>query len=191
MLPPKNYSPEILEDIAKFKESGGMSLADLKHHVDWLIYNVRMNKRDPNDIPVLLHNSSEHEDILSHRASLCYGERQFLVKFEFWPSDNIDYSPADRGPVEGGGEEWKSRGPSSFDCSGFVHSKQSGERLLEIVKTVLNKRKCETWLDYRKLEPTWIQFKFSAEEFDVNKLDEMARANNDVLTQQILEACKL
>lgn len=191
MIPNKNYKAEILKDIAKFREAGGISLANLKSHVDWLIHNVELNKKDPHDVPVLMHNSSEQEDILFHRAALYYGDRGFIVKFEFWPSDNIDYNLPDRGPVEGGGEEWKSRSPSSFDCSGFVHSKQSGERLLEMVKKVLNKQECKTWLDYRKLEPTWIQFKFSAEEFDVDKLDKMARANNDVLTQQILEACKL
>lgn len=190
MIPNKNHKAEILKDIEKFREAGGTSLADLKAHVDWLIHNVELNKKDPNDVPVLMHNSSEHEDILFHRAALYYGTNSFIVKFEFWPSDNIDYDLPDEGPVEGGGEKWKSRGPSSFDCSGFVHSKQSGERLLEMVKKVLGKQECETWLDYRKREPEWIQFKFSANEFDVDKLDEMVRANNDVLTQQILDACK-
>ena len=74
--------------------------------------------------------------------------------------------------------------------SGFVKSKQAGERLLEIVKEVLGKEEPASWLDWREYEPTWIQFKFQKEEFDLEKLEKMA-INNRILNKEILIACKL
>lgn len=103
--------------------------------------------------------------------------------------DRIDYYEGEGKQPEGGGEFWKSRGPSSWDCSGFIVSKEAGERLLEMVHKVLNKQETETWLDWRKYEPDWIQFKFSAKEFDVKKLDEMAK--DGIITEEILKECKL
>jgi len=100
----------------------------------------------------------------------------------------VRYEPKDERP-EGGGEYWKSRGASSFDVSGFVSSRAAGLRLLRMVKYVLETDEPKTWLDYREFEPNWIQFKFSAEEFDVEKLDQMARDNGDVLTEQIVRMC--
>lgn len=91
---------------------------------------------------------------------------------------------------EGGGEYWKSRG-IGYDLSGFVKSKPAGERLLEMVKEVLGIDNPESWLDYRKFEPEWIQFKFQKEEFDLEKLDKLARENSDILTKEILQECKI
>ena len=54
-----------------------------------------------------------------------------------------------------------------YDLSGFVKSKQAGERLLEIVKKVLDNSEPKSWLDYRPSEPEWIQFKFNGEEFNL------------------------
>lgn len=87
------------------------------------------------------------------------------------------------------GEYWASRG-IGYDLSGFVKSKKAGERLLEMVKEVLGKENPDTWLDYREFEPKWIQFKFQENEFDLKKLDKMARENNDILTKEILIECK-
>ena len=91
---------------------------------------------------------------------------------------------------EGGGEYWNSRG-IGYDLSGFVKSKKAGERLLEMVKEILGKDEPKSWLDWREHEPKWIQFKFQEEEFDLEKLDAMARSNNNILTKQILLDCKL
>lgn len=88
------------------------------------------------------------------------------------------------------GEYWNSRG-IGYDLSGFVKSKQAGERLLEIVKKVLDNSEPKSWLDYRPSEPEWIQFKFNGEEFNLKQLDQMARDNKNILTEQILLACKL
>ena len=86
------------------------------------------------------------------------------------------------------GEYWSSRG-IGYDLSGFVKSKQAGERLLEMVKEVLGVDKPKSWLDYRDSEPDWIQFKFQKEEFDLEKLDKMASENNDIITKDILLKC--
>lgn len=53
------------------------------------------------------------------------------------------------------GEYWRPRG-IGYDLSGFVKSKQAGERVFQIVKEVLNKENPSSWLDYREREPEWI-----------------------------------
>ena len=88
------------------------------------------------------------------------------------------------------GEYWKSRG-IGYDLSGFVKSKAAGERLLEMVKEVLEKEEPASWLDWRPNEPKWIQFKFQKSEFDLDKLDKMSEENNGILTKEILKECSL
>ena len=107
------------------------------------------------------------------------------------PRKGIPWHPwvqPDPRPEEG--EYWKSRG-IGYDLSGFVKSKAAGERLLEMVKKVLGNENPKSWLDYREFEPTWIQFKFQKEEFDLEKLDKLSEENNGVLTESILIECKL
>lgn len=87
------------------------------------------------------------------------------------------------------GEYWSSRG-IGYDLSGFVKSKQAGERLLKMVKEVLNNDKPTSWLDYREYEPEWIQFKFQKEEFDLRKLQELCKKDRTI-TLEILQECKL
>ena len=87
------------------------------------------------------------------------------------------------------GEYWHSRGVG-YDLSGFVKSKEAGERILEMVKKVLDKKEVKSWLDYREYEPTWIQFKFQPSEFDLEKLDDMARKTG-IVTEEMLYECKL
>ena len=58
-----------------------------------------------------------------------------------------------------------------------------------MVKYILEKDETETWLDWRETEPEWIQFKFSANEFDVEKLSKMARDNNNIITEEIIREC--
>ena len=119
-----------------------------------------------------------------------FGPRGVIAGIEFFLEDEIKIVVPDVRP-EGGGEYWESRGASVSDVSGFIKSKEAGQRLLRFVKYVLEKDEIETWLDYREREPEWIQFKFSAEEFDVNKLDELSRANNGILTEDIIKQCVL
>lgn len=67
------------------------------------------------------------------------------------------------------GEYWNSKGVG-YDLSGFVKTKKAGERILAMVHEVLGTTECKTFLDYRPSEPTWIQFKFQKEEFDLDML---------------------
>lgn len=86
------------------------------------------------------------------------------------------------------GEYWSSRGVG-YDLSGFVKTKAAGERILAMVHEVLGTDKCETYLDYRPSEPTWIQFKFQSSESDLEKLDKLSREADRVVTKEILKQC--
>jgi hypothetical protein len=88
------------------------------------------------------------------------------------------------------GEYWNPRG-IGYDLSGFIKSKAAGERILNMVKEVLNKEEPESWLDYRESEPTWIQFKFQKSEFDLDKLYKMSNDMNGIITKEILISCKV
>jgi hypothetical protein len=88
------------------------------------------------------------------------------------------------------GEYWNPRG-IGYDLSGFVQSKQAGERLLDMVKDVLGKDNPESWLDWREYEPEWIQFKFQDSEFDLEKLKKKVIDNEKIITKEILMECKL
>lgn len=97
------------------------------------------------------------------------------------------WKPVDVPPKEG--EYWYSRGPGYPDVSGFVKTKAAGERILAIVKEVLGVVECQSFLDYRPSEPTWIQFKFHQDEFDMMKLDKLCRENNNIITKEIITQC--
>ena len=88
------------------------------------------------------------------------------------------------------GEYWSSRG-LGYDLSGFVKSKQAGERLQQMVKEVLNKEEPLSYLDYRECEPTWIQFKFQKQEFNLEELERLAKENDNIVTIDILSNCRL
>lgn len=95
------------------------------------------------------------------------------------------WEPKDERPKDGG-EYWQSRG-IGYDLSGFVKTKYAGERIHEMVKSVLGVEKPKTWLDYRENEPTWIQYKFSPDEFDLVKLDGLA--TDGIVTEDMLREC--
>ena len=85
------------------------------------------------------------------------------------------------------GEYQRSRGVG-YDLSGFV---VSGERLTRLVKYVLNTDEPLSHLDYREFEPNWIQFKFQKEEFNLELLDKLARANDNIVNEAILRQCMI
>ena len=93
------------------------------------------------------------------------------------------WEPKDIRPEEG--EYWSSRGD---DLSGFVKTKAAGERILAMVHEVLGTDKCKTYLDFRPSEPTWIQFKFHKDEFDIEKLDSLTR-DSGIITKDIIKQC--
>lgn len=99
------------------------------------------------------------------------------------------WEPEDIRPAVG--EYWESRGPGYPDVSGFVKTKQAGERILAIVHKVLGAEKCKTFLDFRPSEPLWIQFKFHRDEFDIDMLDDLGRENGNIITEEIIQKCKL
>ena len=150
---------------------------------DWK-QNCERNHIDPADVELFI--ETDRRDYRPFSGKLRFGEK-VSVAIEYFKSDIVRYDPKDERPPVG--EYWHSRGASSFDVSGFVSSRQAGERLLRMVKYILETDEPKTYLDWREFEPNWIQFKFSADEFDVEKLDEQARANGNVLTEQIVRQC--
>lgn len=163
-----------------------ITLSHLKNWVDDWERACHKNNVNPSDVPFLIEHDRREYRPFSGRIS--FGSNGVTVAIEYFDSDIVRYDPKDERP-EGGGEYWKSRGASSFDVSGFVSSRAAGLRLLRMVRYVLDTDEPKSWLDYREFEPNWIQFKFSAEEFDVEKLDQMARANGNVLTETIVRLC--
>ena len=164
------------------------SLMDAYNGIQHAIENCRLNHKDPFDVPFIIREDWHKYKVYS--TFIGCGRNGFVAGIEFYKEDEIKVIAPDVRP-EGGGEYWSSRGPSSFDVSGFVKSKKAGERLLRFVKYVLEKDETETWLDYREHEPEWIQFKFSANEFDVVKLDKLSCENNGILTEDIIKECVL
>lgn len=163
-----------------------ITLNHLKNWVDDWVRTCHKNNANLSDVPVLIENDRRQYRPFSGRIS--FGSRGVTVAIEYFNSDIVRYDPKDERP-EGGGEYWKSRGASGFDVSGFVSSRAAGMRLLRMVRYILDTDEPKTWLDYREYEPNWIQFKFSAEEFDVEKLDACSRANGGVITEQIIRDC--
>lgn len=171
------------------KSSGSIetfSLIALKEAIDVAIENCKRNKFDPSRVPVFIKIDDSTFSVGSmsqafHRNAIYIGSHK---EFEF------KYIAPDSRP-SCGGEYWTSRGCSSSDCSGFVVSKLAGERILRMVKYILETDTPKSWLDYREYEPDWIQFKFSAEEFNITLLSELSSKNNNIVNEQILRQCKL
>lgn len=162
------------------------SLTSAFNAIDHAIRNVIQNGKNPDEVPFII--KEDYHAYPPSGAFIGHGEKGFIAGFEFHKEDEIITVAPDSRP-EGGGEYWASRGPSSWNVSGFVKSKLAGERLLRLVKYILETDDCYTWLDFREREPLWIQFKFSNKEFDVQKLHEMAEANSDIVTEEILRKC--
>lgn len=104
--------------------------------------------------------------------------------------DKWKYELPDIRPDQEDAEFFYSRG-IGFDLAGFVKSKPAGERILSMVKEVLNNNEPKSFLDYREYEPFRIQFKFQKEEFNLNMLDSLVTKNNNIITKDILIQCKI
>lgn len=160
-----------------------LSLIELRNAIDDAIENYKVNNVDPSKVPVFIR--FDNLDYVFNSLSWCVPPKCII---ESDRSSKLVYTAPDSRPEVG--EYWKSRGASNFDCSGFVVSKLAGERLLRLVKYVLENDKPESWLDFREREPNWIQFKFSAKEFNVNLLDELSREAGGTVTEEILRKCQ-
>lgn len=168
-----------------------LSLGELFECVENAVQTANKNNRDIYKTPVFIESNNELFCIES--TSTAFGSRigmTFRLNTEFTGNYNqrIHYVAPDERPEEG--EYWTSRGISD-ELSGFVKSKLAGERLLRMVKLVLETDEPRSWLDYREHEPNWIQFKFQKEEFDLEKLNDMSQQNNDIITLNILKECKI
>lgn len=169
------------------KEQKKLTLAKLHQWVESWVHNCEQNHRAPTEVEFIIKDSTERKEYRPFGGYLSFGSKGTTVGIEFFRSDVIKFDPKDERPAVG--EYWKSRGPSSFDVSGFISSRAAGLRLMRMVRYILGTDEPKTWLDYREYEPNRIQFKFSAEEFDVQKLDEVSCANGGVITEQILRDC--
>jgi hypothetical protein len=162
-----------------------MSLIELRNYINNAITNAELNKVDPFDIPVFV--KYDGRDHVIGSVSLCVGSG---VKYNITTShrDELVFTAPDSKPEVG--EYWRSRGPSIYDCSGFIVSKLAGERLLRMVRYVLDTDNPKSWLDFREYDPNWIQFKFKSEEFNLDLLDKMSRDAGGIITEDILRKCK-
>lgn len=188
----KNYHCKHFDNSYPEKESiKTLSLTQLKERIEYAISTAEINGCDPSNIPVFIRDNRSQSDYCVNETQQCMGatlEFKMALNIGGGYSDEIYYVAPDKRPEKG--EYWKSRGVGS-DLSGFVCSKAAGERILKMVRKILGKKKPNSWLDYRKYEPTWIQFKFDGEEFNLEKLHAMATENGNIITNEILIECKL
>lgn len=151
-----------------------------------ILHHCEINNLDPDKVPVFL--TLDHNDTLYSYVglSICSGQLGTYVTLDSSDYYKMFYVAPDSKPEIG--EYWRSRG---YDLSGFVVSKLAGERLTRLVKYVLNTDKPLSHLDYREFEPNWIQFKFQKEEFNLELLDKLARANENIVNEAILRQCMI
>lgn len=168
-------------------EQKKITLDNLQQWVEDWVHHCEQNHKDPSEVELIITDSTERHEYRPSSGFLTWGDDGIKVGIDFFRSDVIRFDPKDERPPVG--EYWKSRGASTFDVAGFITSKAAGLRLLRMVRYILDTDEPKTWLDYREYEPNWIQFKFSAEEFDVEKLDAASDANGGVITEQILRDC--
>lgn len=178
-----------MNEKVKFLDGETMSLANLIELAEWAEKNAVANHKDPKEVPVVV--STGRYEYSLHTVSFGFCSNGMIVSLGMRDDKKLMPIVEDKRPNgEKYGEFWQTRGASNFDVAGFVVSKEAGERLDRLVKLVLEKNETESWLDYRDYEPEWIQYKFSANEFNVEKLSELSEENNGVINLDILEICK-
>ena len=164
-----------------------ISVSKLLEYVHTALRNCEINNLDPDKVPVFL--TLERDNNLYSNIGLgicCSSQLGTYVTLESSDYYKMFYAAPDSKPEVG--EYWRSRG---YDLSGFVVSKLAGERLTRLVKYVLNTDEPLSHLDYREFEPNWIQFKFQEEEFNLELLDKLARANDNIVNEAILRQCMI
>lgn len=164
-----------------------ISVSKLLEYVHTALRNCEINNLDPDKVPVFL--TLKRDNNLYSNIGLgicCSSQLGTYVTLESSDYYKMFYVAPDSKPEVG--EYWRSRG---YDLSGFVVSKLAGERLTRLVKYVLNTDEPLSHLDYREFEPNWIQFKFQKEEFNLELLDKLARANKNIVNETILRQCMI
>lgn len=150
--------------------------------------NCNKNNKNINTVPVVI--SIDRKEYSLFSVATCFS-KEITIKLE--AGERLKTIVPDKRPIYPFNEYWSSRGPSNSDCSGFVPSKEAGERLDRLVSVVLENNEHKSWLDYREYEPNWIQYKFSAEEFDVELLHKMTTEEGEykgMISLEVLMACK-
>lgn len=166
-----------------------ISVSKLLEYVHTALRNCEINNLDPDKVPVFL--TLERDNNLYSNIGLdicCSSQLGTYVTLGSSDYYKMFYVAPDSKPEVG--EYWRSRGVG-YDLSGFVVSKLAGERLTRLVKYVLNTDEPLSHLDYREFEPNWIQFKFQKEEFNLELLDKLARANDNIVNEAILRQCMI
>lgn len=164
-----------------------ISVSKLLEYAHTALHHCEINNLDPYKVPVFL--TLERDNNLYSNIGLgicCSSQLGTYVTLESSDYYKMFYVAPDSKPEVG--EYWRSRGVG-YDLSGFVVSKLAGERLTRLVKYVLNTDEPLSHLDYREFEPNWIQFKFQKEEFNLELLDKLARANDNIVNEAILRQC--
>ena len=165
-----------------------MSFQTLINAVEHFRRDCETNHIDPKDVPFVVSTDRLFYAVPWYGISLGVGGKGARVAVEYYKSDKCMPIVPDVRP-EGEGEYWQSRGAGVPDISGLVRSKQAGERINMMVDRVLGTYDHKSRLDWREYEPEWIQYKFHQDEFDMEKLDELTRANGSVLTEEIVRKC--
>lgn len=166
-----------------------ISVSKLLEYAHTALHHCEINNLDPYKVPVFL--TLERDNNLYSNIGLgicCSSQLGTYVTLESSDYYKMFYVAPDSKPEVG--EYWRSRGVG-YDLSGFVVSKLAGERLTRLVKYVLNTDEPLSHLDYREFEPNWIQFKFQEEEFNLELLDKLARANDNIVNEAILRQCMI
>ena len=166
-----------------------ISVSKLLEYAHTALHHCEINNLDPDKVPVFL--TLERDNNLYSNIGLgicCSSQLGTYVTLESSDYYKMFYVAPDSKPEVG--EYWRSRGVG-YDLSGFVVSKLAGERLTRLVKYVLNTDEPRSHLDYREFEPNWIQFKFQKEEFNLELLDKLARANDNIVNEAILRQCMI
>ena len=166
-----------------------ISVSKLLEYAHTALHHCEINNLDPYKVPVFL--TLERDNNLYSNIGLgicCSSQLGTYVTLESSDYYKMFYVAPDSKPEVG--EYWRSRGVG-YDLSGFVVSKLAGERLTRLVKYVLDTDEPLSHLDYREFEPNWIQFKFQKEEFNLELLDKLARANDNIVNEGILRQCMI
>ena len=166
-----------------------ISVSKLLEYAHTALRNCEINNLDPDKVPVFL-TLDHNENLYSYVGLSICSSNQLGTYVTLGSSDyyKMFYVALDSKPEVD--EYWRSRGVG-YDLSGFVVSKLAGERLTRLVKYVLNTDEPLSHLDYREFEPNWIQFKFQKEEFNLELLDKLARANKNIVNEAILRQCMI
>jgi hypothetical protein len=144
--------------------------------------------------PVTCGECNEHFLLLADgltESPISFGEERFqppLVEHPRkgkWPHDFVR---PDIRPKGIDGEFWSPRGVG-YDLSGFVQSKESGSRIVQMVREVIGVEP-KSWLDYREKEPLWVQVKIQKEDgFDLEALSKICK--DEVITKSKLSLCRV